>query len=97
MRNAEPSAGAVTVEVRVLFLSALRDLAGTREVVLSLSEGSTLRAVAGQLAARFGLQAPSGQVMATLNGRGWTQLEQGLDTPLTNGDAIHLFPPVSGG
>jgi molybdopterin converting factor small subunit len=97
MGDAEAGAPVGTVVVRVLFLAALHDLAGTREVVLSLPYGATLRVVAEKLAGDFGLHAPSAQAMATLNGRGWTQLQQGLDTPLGSGDVIHLFPPVGGG
>jgi len=91
----DPSTGQVTVAIR--FLSALRDRAGVGEERLRLPWGATLRTVAEHLAQRHGLQVPAPAIMATLNGRGWSQADQGLDTPLQDGDVIHLFPPVSGG
>lgn len=97
MREAGWSADSVTVSVRVLFLSTVKDAVGTREIELSLACGATLATVAEELATRFALQVPSADVMATLNGRGWTQLPEGLDTSLATGDVIHVFPPVSGG
>jgi MoaD family protein len=95
MCDAERSAGSITVVIR--FLSALRDRAGVGEERLSLPKGSTLRAVSEHLAERYGLRVPAPDVMATLNGRGWQQAAQGLDTPLQDGDVIHLFPPITGG
>ena len=91
----DPSTGHVTVVIK--FLSALRDRAGVGEERLSLPKGATLRAMAEHLAQRYGLHVPAPDVMATLNGHGWQQAAQGLDTPLQDGDVIHLFPPISGG
>ncbi len=97
VRDADTSVGAGPVAVRVFFLSALRDLVNGREIELRLPQGATLRTVAEELVARFGLHVPSAQAMATLNGHGWQQTPQGLDTPLSEGDVIHLFPPIAGG
>jgi len=91
----DPSTGELKVVVK--FLSALRDRTGVGEETLSLPAGATLRTVAEHLAQRRGLQVPASEIMATLNGRGWSQADQGLDTPLQDGDVIHLFPPISGG
>jgi molybdopterin converting factor small subunit len=35
--------------------------------------------------------------MATLNGKGWMQLPERIETPLVDGDEIALFPILSGG
>lgn len=89
----------MTEHVRVLvkFLSALRDRIGVASQTLPLSQGSTLRTVSEHLAQQYGLKVPGDDIIATLNGHGWTQIPQGLDTPLVDGDVIHLFPPVAGG
>ena len=97
--SAQPRGGPVTEHVRVLvrFLSVLRDRIGVASQTLSLPQGSTLRTVSEHLAPRYGLEVPADDIIATLNGHGWTQMPQGLDTPLSEGDVIHLFPPVAGG
>ena len=85
----------ISVEVRVL--SALRDRAGTSESALVPPTGCTPHQVSQRLLEAYGLDAPSAQVMATLNGRGWAQTAQDRATELRDGDVICLFPPVSGG
>ncbi len=88
---------AKTISITIKFLSALRDDVGVGHEALSLPQGSTLRTVAAHLAEKYGLTVPSENVIATLNGRGWQQTAEGLDTLLTDGDVIHLFPPIAGG
>ncbi len=83
--------------MQVRYLSALRDRAGLREELVELPAGSRLRNLADWLAQRRGLGLPEPQVMATLNGRGWSQYPEGLETPLSEGDQIALFPVVGGG
>jgi molybdopterin converting factor small subunit len=83
--------------VLVKFLSALRDQVGVASQPLILSKGSTLRTVSEHLGRHCGLKVPADDIIATLNGHGWTQTAEGLDTPLADGDVIHLFPPVAGG
>ena len=85
----------VTVHLR--YLSAVRDRTGRRADELSLPAGSTLGAVASWLAATYALEVPGPSLMATLNGRGWTQVPQGLGAELHGGDEIALFPMLSGG
>ncbi len=79
------------------YLSAVRDQAGRREEAVELPEGSRLRELAEWLALRRGVRLPDPGVMATLNGRGWTQLPEGLDRMLAAGDQVALFPVVGGG
>jgi molybdopterin converting factor small subunit len=90
-------AAAATIVVQVRYLSALRDRAGLREEPVELPAGARLRDLAGWLDRRHGLRLPDPLVMATLNGRGWTQYAQALETPLEVGDQIALFPVVGGG
>ena len=89
----------MTEQIRVLvkFLSALRNQVGIASQTLTLSKGSTLRTVSEHLRRHYGLKVPADDIIATLNGHGWTQTVEGLDTPLAEGDIIHLFPPVAGG
>jgi molybdopterin converting factor small subunit len=90
-------AGTATIVVRVRYLSAIRDRAGLREEAVELPEGARLRDLADWLARSRGLKLPDPRVMATLNGRGWTQQPQGMDQPLAHGDQAALFPVVGGG
>jgi MoaD family protein len=83
--------------VRVKYLSAIRDRTGRRQDELELPPGSTLAAVAEWLARTHSLVVPGPQLLATLNGRGWPQLADGLATPLSPGDEVAIFPLVSGG
>ncbi len=93
-----PEAGAAeALRVRVRYLSAIRDRAGLREEPVELPQGSRLRELASWLARAHGLKLPDPAVMATLNGRGWGQYPEGLDTPLHPGDEVALFPVVGGG
>ena len=75
----------------------MRDRAGLREEPVELAAGSKLRDLAGWLARTRGVKLPDPLVMATLNGRGWTQYPESLETPLADGDEVALFPVVGGG
>jgi len=86
-----------TIVVKVKYLAATRDQAGTGEDQVTLPAGASLRDLACYLKERRGLSLPQSDVIATLNGRGWEQAPQGLDTPLQPGDIVHLFPPIAGG
>ena len=87
--------GGMTIHLR--YLSAVREKTGRRADELSLPSGSTLAAVASWLAATYSLEVPGASLMATLNGRGWSQYAQGLGVELHDGDEIALFPMLSGG
>ena len=85
------------MKVRVRYLSVIREQAGRREDELELPPGSVLKAAADWLAANRGIVVPGTRLMATLNGRGWSQLPDALSSTLEDGDEIALFPLVSGG
>jgi molybdopterin converting factor small subunit len=85
------------VVVIVKFLSTLRDQVGTGSDTLVVPSGSSLRTICKHLATAYDLTLPGENIIATLNGHGWQQASQGLDTPLRDGDVIHLFPPIAGG
>jgi molybdopterin converting factor small subunit len=83
--------------VRIKYLSAVRDTTGKRVDELALPQGSKLRDVAGWLQQTYGVEVPGPRLLSTLNGRGWSQLPDLLDTELHEGDELALFPLVSGG
>ncbi len=85
------------LRIRIRYLSAIRDRAGLREEPVELPRGSRLRELASWLARSRNLKLPDPAVMATLNGRGWGQYPEGLETPLAPGDEVALFPVVGGG
>jgi molybdopterin converting factor small subunit len=91
------AAGAAAVKVRVRYLSAVREQAGTRLDEIALPAGSTLQAAADWIRTHRGLEVPAPALMSVLNGRGWSQLPAGLATVLADGDEIALFPLLSGG
>ena len=86
-----------TVKVEIKYLASLRDRTGRRREEVTFGPGTTLQDVASWLNDQYGLPLPGPQVMATLNGQGWTQLPSQLSTRIDEGDVICLFPPVSGG
>ncbi len=86
-----------TVRVEIKYLAALRDRTGRRREEVTFPPGTTLHDLAGWLNEQYSLSLPGPQVMATLNGHGWTQLPSQLSTRIQEGDVVCLFPPVSGG
>jgi molybdopterin converting factor small subunit len=86
-----------TVRIRLKYLVSVRDKTGLGEEEAEFPSGSTLGTLAGWLEERYGLTVPGPHVMAILNGRGWGQHPFKMDTPLKNGDAVSLFPPIAGG
>jgi MoaD family protein len=86
-----------TVKVKMKYLVSVRDKTGRSEEEAEFPAGSTLRNVSGWLMEHYGLAVPGPHVMAILNGRGWGQHPLKLNTPLKDGDAISLFPPIAGG
>jgi len=91
----QTAGAAITVHLR--YLSSVREKTGRRAEELTLPTGSTLSVVASWLAATYAMNVPGPSLMATLNGRGWTQHAGGLATELRDGDEIALFPMLSGG
>jgi molybdopterin converting factor small subunit len=81
------------VTVNVFFYSYFKDLTGTPRASETLPEGSTIRDLCEQLAARF----PQWGAMraSTLIAVGVEY--QGQNCVLKEGDEVSLFPPVQGG
>ncbi len=88
---------ATEVTVRIRYLSGLRDTTHTRMEEVRFPGGTHLRDVSRWLAQKYGITVPGPSVMSTLNGRGWSQTPQSLETELHDGDEIALFPLLSGG
>ncbi len=85
----------VTVEIR--YLVTLRDRTGRKQDEVRFPRSATLEDVARWLKRTHDLSVPAPEVMATLNGRGWNQLPAGMETMISDGDVIALFPPIAGG
>ena len=83
--------------VTVKYLSVLRDKTGLRQESASFPAGSRLADLARWLEERHGFEYGDRRLMFILNGRGWGQYPQGLETPLSDGDTVLLSTPVSGG
>ena len=96
------------MKVTVKLGAPLSTVVGERKAILSMPEGSTVADLLDELRARYplfdeglrgkGLRHPLDQVLYTLflNTRP-VPFEQATDTPLRDGDRIHLFLPVAGG
>jgi len=93
--TAEKAACGITLIVR--YLVSIRERTGKREELVSFPTGSTLQDVSTWLHETYGIVIPNPQLMATLNGRGWSQYPEALSTVLNEGDTISIFPPIAGG
>jgi molybdopterin converting factor small subunit len=91
------SGAATPINVRIRYLSAVRETTEKRQDELALPAGTTLSWVAGWLKEKYGLDVPGPAVMSTINGYGWNQVPGGLSAELHQGDEIALFPLLSGG
>jgi molybdopterin converting factor small subunit len=92
------SGAATTINVRIRYLSAIREkTGGRRQDDVSLPAGSTLASVADWLRNRYDITMPGPALMSTINGYGWNQVPGGLSSQLREGDEIALFPLLSGG
>ncbi len=92
--------------MRVNFYATLRELAGGKTVVVDpatpVTARTALKAVTDirpKLAEK--VWDAAGQltdyIHVFVNGRQSEYLPQGLDTPITEQDALDIFPPVGGG
>jgi molybdopterin synthase sulfur carrier subunit len=81
-----------------------RPLLGERQI--EVAEGLSVRALLKQLKDEYGedfvLSIPDGRgghqhVPVLINGRHCNHLPHRLDTTLTDGDRVTIFPPVAGG
>jgi len=89
--------GPEIINVRIKYLSAVRDKTNRRREEARLPRGATLADVESWVRNRHSLSLRDGRIMATLNGKGWMQLPEKIETPLVDGDEIALFPILSGG
>ncbi len=90
-------------KVTVRMFTSLRALTGTREIEL---EAADVQEVITKLGKQFGekfnqmILEPDGSLKTyyhvLVNGR-HVRLQQGLQTPLSDGDIVALFPPIGGG
>ena len=90
-------------KVTVRMFTSLRALTGTREMEL---EAADVQEVITKLSKQFGekfnqmILESDGSLKTyyhvLVNGR-HVRLQQGLQTPLSDGDIVALFPPIGGG
>jgi molybdopterin synthase catalytic subunit len=83
----------VAIQVRIRLFAVQRELAGTRELRVSLAEGADVEAAWSALVAAHPILAP---------GRSSVRFARNGDyadptTPLADGDEVAMIPPVSGG
>ncbi len=90
----------------VRFYATLRSMIGQREVEVLLPDGALVRQLVGEIvtlypALRQEMLDQSGNLQSHIhifiNGRDITHLENQIDTRLSPGDVISIFPPVGGG
>jgi molybdopterin converting factor small subunit len=85
------------VEITVKYLSVLKDKAGTAKEVFAMPANSALSDLTGLIESKRGIHLPDPHVMMVLNGKGFNQYPEKLQTKLNAGDTLLLLPPVSGG
>ncbi|MCE4628010.1 MAG: MoaD/ThiS family protein [Desulfurococcales archaeon] len=85
------------MRVRIVLLQELIKLAGTHELVLELPEGATVRDLLNALpeSVRSAVMDERGEIRypaeIMVNGRR-IEFLMGLDTPLRDGDTVHISP-----
>jgi len=83
--------------ITVKYLVNLREKAGTGREELDFSENARLQDVAERIRKLHGIDLHDPRIMATLNGKGWSQYPEGINTRVKEADVVLLFPPLSGG
>ena len=80
--------------IKVLFFAQTRELVGvdSLEVAAEYDTVDALRAALCEKGDKWSLALESGKLLAAIN-----QSMVALDHPLTDGDEIAFFPPVTGG
>ena len=90
----------------VHFYATLRSVVGRREVEILLPDGAPVRQLVSEIVAQYPALGPEmidkngnvqGHIHIFVNGRDITHLENQIDTRLSSGDVISIFPPVGGG
>lgn len=80
--------------IKVLFFAQVRELVGCDELTLApdYATAEALRAALCERGDKWALALESGKLLVAIN-----QTLVPLDTPLTEGDEVAFFPPVTGG
>lgn len=81
--------------IKVLFFAQVRELVGTDALTLEADAPLTVEAIRQQLASqgdRWALALEAGKLLAAVN-----QTLTNFDHPVTPGDEVAFFPPVTGG
>ena len=81
------------MRVRARLFAVQRELAGTREVALELSDGSTIDDAWAGLVERFPVLAPGRDFVRFARNGDYAE----ASTALADGDEVAFIPPVSGG
>jgi molybdopterin synthase sulfur carrier subunit len=94
------------MKVRVKFFASLRELAGKKEEILELDEGSTVMTLLEQLAKIYGGSVrnyifdeggrPRDHLQFLIDGRSVATMS-GFETKLSDGCSFAIIPPVGGG
>ena len=74
-----------------------KDQTGQRQEHIVLSSGSCLKDALLWLNHKHDFDLTAKKLMILLNGKGWQQYPDGLNTALKDGDNLILSPIVSGG
>lgn len=94
------------LRITIKVFAHLREEFGTREIVFTAEEGATVEKVLKKFAEIYGVSdavfdTVTGRIhrriLLALNGTAISQLSDGLNTKIKDGDAIALLPPVAGG
>jgi molybdopterin synthase sulfur carrier subunit len=96
-----------SISVNVNFLGPSQDDVGKGKMVIGLDYNSTLKDLLKKLANKIGPKFkdfvfdPSSNILnenvaIIVNGRHITALD-GLETPMSSGDEVSIFPPLGGG
>jgi molybdopterin converting factor subunit 1 len=92
--GADPVSGSgAPIRVRVRLFAMQRELAGRRELELSLPPGATIESAWAALVERHPVLAPGRAAIRFARNGAYAPSE----TPLTDGDEVAMIPPVSGG
>ena len=87
-----------TVTVRIRYLSTVREnTGGMHQDDVRLPAGQHPHVGGGMAAEKLRHGSPGPALMTTINGYGWNQVPGGLETVLSEGDEIALFPLLTGG